>query len=450
MTRWQRRVFGGLALLALGYAALVACGMSFRGDSFVTVNHWAVQFWAATAAGVFFLFAAFKVQRQTALGLALLVFTCSAIELVLQALGWLGWLPGPFSTKPRCPYGRVYYAWEGKGNSLRNRFGWYAPDFPLDAKRKIALVGDSFVEALEVHRSRTTGAVLQELLRKGGRDDAVLPLGVFGTSPAQHFATIEYAWKHFRPDEVVLFLFVGNDVSDSSPRLNKIPPGHFFYYHAEPSGALALSPEDASTRERFLATLEFSHQPAPVTLATTLSSHCMSLQSALTAKDIFRGLRRRAPAPAASGSNTIGAQVEALGLNPKVFELPTPPEVDEAVQRVALTLRGMKRFCDERQIVLRVVILPFFPPAFYDQPNGTNWTLRLGHYDFELPQRRLAEACRTNGLVYLNFTAYLRDTKVGVATIQSLYFVNGSGHFMEGGHRLCAQAVFDRFFAAGK
>jgi hypothetical protein len=34
-----------------------------------------------------------------------------------------------------------------------------------------------------------------------------------------------------------------------------------------------------------------------------------------------------------------------------------------------------------------------------------------------------------------------------VKTIQSLFFVNGSGHFTPQGHQVCAQAVFDNFYA---
>jgi hypothetical protein len=424
---------------------LVAGAMRYRGDAFGTANHWAVQFWGALAAGAFCVFAAFRLKRHTAFGVIVLFLTLVLIEAVLQVLGWSGALPGPFTTKPRSPYARVYYAWEGKGNSVRNRYGWHAPEFQLNAPRRIVLVGDSFVEALEVNRTKTTGAILQDLLRKSGRGDAVLPLGVFGTSPAQYFATIEYARKHFQPDEIVVFVFVGNDVSDSSPRLNKIPAGHFFYYQPDAMGGMKLSPEDAGTHDRFLRGLEFSHEPAHVTLATTFSSHCMILQTALTAKDMLNGLRRRAPALPQAGNDRVGAQVEALGLNPKVFETPTPSDVEDGIARLLLTLRGIQAYCGEHKMAMRVVALPFFPPALYEQQKGTGWTMQLGKYDFETPQRRLAEESQAMGIAFLDLTQSLRT--MDVAAIQGLFFVNGSGHFTERGHQVCAQAVFNQFYA---
>lgn len=444
--QWYRTVLLTCGVLILTYVALVAFGMQHRGERLTTPGFWALQFWAAMVFGGFLLFAAFKLKRSIALNVIVLLFSVALLEMGLQLCGWMGWLPGVFSTKPKCPFGRVYFTVEGFGNSLRNRHGWYAEEFNLAAPHKIALIGDSFVEALEVHRSRTHGAVLQKHLRDAQRPDAILPLGTYGTSPAQHLATMEYALKHFRPQEIVLFLYAGNDVSDSSPQLNHLPPGHFFYYSDDPVNGLTLSPEDVQTRARFLRQLEFSHQSWRATSAETLASHCMILQTALSVKDGVRGMTRRHPpqATAVAHDDPTGEPVRRLGLNPRAFT--TSAEVAAATETMLLALRASEDLCRSNALPLRVVTLPFFPPAFYEQPSGTNWTLQLGRYDFAAPQRHIAEHCRTRAVPFLDFTEYLRAEGFTPEAIRALYFVNGSGHFNERGHELCARAVFQTFY----
>ena len=131
------------------------------------------QLWVAGLAAAACAVMAWKCKRTAALNLLLVLASLSLIELGLQAAGWLGLLPG-VNTKIKTPHGRVYWSREGLGNSIRNRSGWYYPEFNTTAGRKIALVGDSFVEAVEVHRSRNEGAILEQQMRAAGLDVAVV------------------------------------------------------------------------------------------------------------------------------------------------------------------------------------------------------------------------------------------------------------------------------------
>src|SRR5206468_945254 len=104
--------------------------------------------------------------------------------MCLQVLGWLGWLPA-VNTKERLPWGRVYWKGEGLGNSIRNRYGWYFPEFELEKTNRVAVIGDSFVENVEVHRTHGMTAVLREKLRAADSQATAMAFGDHGVGPAQ-------------------------------------------------------------------------------------------------------------------------------------------------------------------------------------------------------------------------------------------------------------------------
>jgi hypothetical protein len=88
---------------------------------------------------------------------------------------------------------------------------------------RIAVLGDSFVEAIHVPYEDSVCAVLtRELARRcpGGARVEVLNFGVSGYSTAQELLTLrEEVWR-YAPDVVVLAVFTGNDISDNSPLLD--------------------------------------------------------------------------------------------------------------------------------------------------------------------------------------------------------------------------------------
>lgn len=447
MNKILRRVFLVVGAAFLIFAVLTGLGMFQRGIPWLGGNFWACQFWGSLVAGTFLIVGAFKLKQGLGLNVMLLVVSAAFVEGALQVAAMTGLLPGVFSTKPKCPYGRVYYTYEGFGNSVRNKHGWYAGNFNLQASRKIAVIGDSFVEALEVHRSKTFSALLQGELRQSGSNAAVLPLGNMGTSPAHYLTVLEYAWKHFQPDEVVLCFYVGNDVSDSSPRLNTWPAGHFFYHDWSQTNGATLSAEDEKIQQRYFSQLEFSHQSPIYTLSETLGSHCMTLQTALTLKESFRRRKANEAVKNHSTTNALAGQLSKLGINARVFETPSHPEVQAGLENMLGTLPAASAYCRERGMTLRVVVIPFFPPVFYETQSGTNWTLQLGRYDFEMPQRRVLQFCGEQKIPALDLTQVMRSRRLAVQEIQRLYHVQGSGHFTELGHNFTSQAISKSFYA---
>src|SRR5277367_1995082 len=107
---------------------------------------------------------------------------------------------------------------------------------------RVAVLGDSYTEAVEVPYEKTFSAVLERQLAncpalKGKRIE-VLDLGVSGYGTAQELITMrQYAWA-YSPDAVVMAIFLGNDVRNNSAVLEGDQCRPFY---AMRDGALALT-----------------------------------------------------------------------------------------------------------------------------------------------------------------------------------------------------------------
>jgi hypothetical protein len=146
-----------------------------------------------------------------------------------------------------------YYLKEGKGYVSINSDGLRDREHPLKPPPntlRIAVLGDSFAEAMQVNREEAFWAVMEKDLqhcgRLGGRQVEVINFGQAGFGTAQELL----AWRHraakYAPDLVLLAFFTGNDVADNAPALMQFPYNPYFSIQ---NGTLVLN--DAQTRARW-------------------------------------------------------------------------------------------------------------------------------------------------------------------------------------------------------
>ena len=108
-----------------------------------------------------------------------------------------------------------------------NNFG-YATDTKfltkdLQKNKVVAVIGDSFVEAVQVSNEDTFHA----LLGNYNDDISVYPIGVNGASLAQYIAFTNYAETLFDPD-IYIFILTYNDFDHSWIKIRKAPGYHYF------------------------------------------------------------------------------------------------------------------------------------------------------------------------------------------------------------------------------
>jgi hypothetical protein len=151
---------------------------------------------------------------------------------------------------------------------------------------RIAVLGDSFTEAQALPLKQTFWWVMQTELQRcpalEKRHVEAIDFGVSAYGPAQELIMLQKRVWAYSPDIVLLAFYAGNDVTDSSPRLNGGRPRPYFVLH---DGTLVL---DNSFRHSTLYRVRnhWAYQSY-----ATLSSHLRVLQLIDYARDMFHGGR---------------------------------------------------------------------------------------------------------------------------------------------------------------
>jgi hypothetical protein len=437
MRQFLRRLLWALAAGSAVFTALTAIGLHFQVGDFLTRR----SFLFSLAGSLLFVWAAIRWSMRAQFRLLLACFTIATAEFVFNAAAWCGLLPG-VATKEKCAFGRVYWQREGHGNSIRNRAGWHAPEFLPAASRRVAVIGDSFVEAVEVHRSDIHAVLLQSDLRRAGNDVAIYPLGTHGTSPAHHREVIEYAARHWQPQEAIVVVYLGNDLTDMIPEASGVPPASYIYYQLDAAHRPVLDPASQGARDAFDTGLEFSHRPLLAQASTILRSHCMLVQMCNSIRDQLAKRRQMA------GLRSDPArEFDTAGRNLAVFDLPPSPLAQRCMDLLLAELDLCAETCRQHGMALRLVTVPAFPAEFYQTQSGREWTANLGHRDYLRPERDIAQFAAAHGWPCLALGERMRADRLDVSTIRSFYFVEGTGHFSEAGHRYCADAMRAAFFS---
>src|SRR5262249_34118512 len=100
-----------------------------------------------------------------------------------------------------------------------NRDGWrdvpHTNDKPKDVLRVLVL-GDSFMEAYSVRFEDSLPARLEHLTKTARRHVEVVNMGVGGYGTLQEYLVFDLLGRAYRPDVVVLAMFLGNDLAENS------------------------------------------------------------------------------------------------------------------------------------------------------------------------------------------------------------------------------------------
>lgn len=150
-------------------------------------------------------------------------------EILLRAFGVA--YPLPYYPDPHCgsrlrPGFQGWYTKEGRAFITVNSAGFRDREHTLTKPPgavRIAVLGDSFAEALQVPLENTFWSVLQDELRRrrvfGERPVEVLNFGISGHGTAQQLQVLRHYVFDYQPDLVLLAFFAGNDVRNNSRQL---------------------------------------------------------------------------------------------------------------------------------------------------------------------------------------------------------------------------------------
>jgi len=115
-----------------------------------------------------------------------------------------------------------------KNKVVTNSFGFHAPEFNIEKKSdelRIVVLGDSYVEALQIPLDKTFSMILEKYLNQDkltNKKVVVYPIGISGNGTYLNYLYyLNYARK-LKPDIVILAFLFGNDFRDDSDELSQI------------------------------------------------------------------------------------------------------------------------------------------------------------------------------------------------------------------------------------
>lgn len=306
-----------------------------------------------------------------------------------------------------------HFVWRGQPGNRRefevpvrlNSLGFHDMEHeagPQPDRFRIAVVGDSFVEALQVSREEHFARILEKRFSSdSSKPVEVLCFGVRGFGQVKELSLHQRALREFHPDLVINFFFGFNDVLDHGPNLS------IHGDQLQDRWAVAFSP----SRYRYL----------PLQYSQVLMA-CM-----VYARDRRNSLLQRRGVLAVYWKNGTD----------EAWEGGWRATFDAVLE--------MQKLCQRQRAGFSVVHVPSLLevagmregrrhepiPAGGVRPPG-----RDVEWDLRYPSARMGEFCSSQGITYLDLSPDF------VGHPGSLYFPD-DGHWNAEGHRVAAHALYE-------
>jgi hypothetical protein len=339
-----------------------------------------------------------------------------------------------------------YWLKEGGGYVSINSDGWrdreHAVKKPPNTLR-IAVLGDSFVEAMQVNEDETFSAILEkELQRCGnlqGRKVEVLNFGISGFGTTQELLTLHHrVWK-YSPDIVLLAFTSGNDVAENSPALNLKVDVPFYVFK---DGQLGL--DDSRTKRA----------------AQVWSTYEKNLnwlgRFYIWRHDTFRilqvidyaksNLRDWWAQRSGDMTGTVKQGVAGAGMFVDIYHEPTDEVWKEAWKITEAVMLKMRDEVAERGAQLDVVVLSNDIQVHPDPKVQNQVATYPGVEDIFYPDHRVERFCHNKGIPVLllgpPFREYAIKHQVFLHGFRTLFRNTlGWGHWNRQGHRLAGETI---------
>lgn len=396
-------------------------------------------------------------RKAIAWGLGILV----VIELIIQITAFGGWLPGPHQLNRLFPaYGRVYQNAEGAASGRANNYGLNYPDFEFrpDAQR-VLLLGDSYIQALQVEGEEHLGVTLESLQNDATpeTDVEVLAMGLPGFGPGLYLSEyhIGDTVQEFQPDEIILFFHLANDFQHTT-----VPTPDDIVYQMTPDGEVVIHPDSKEQLHGLTHFITPAYREIIDPLAALNSYY-------LTPKLLANMRTPQEPQPQANSLDipvTRGyiinqiieesgfAKIKKIGVAKApgaanfLFEKEGTPQAEESFALATGLLKQTQDYLESEGVALRIVTIPAFPAAFYTDNKDPEWMSEIGPYDLFGPEQALQAFAVEAGIPILPLGSYMQKDGLGVSEVQALFFDNGAGHFTSEGHDYVAEAIYRCFF----
>lgn len=399
--------------------------------------------------------------------LAILLGAVLLVEFFFQIMAATNLLPGTQKIADLfIPYGKVYYEGENFVKGRLNNYGLYYPDLNMaDESERILLMGDTFIQALQISPDQHLGVLLNEKINNDAKQAQVMALGYPGFGPSLYLNTriLPYTIAALSPNEIVAVVQLGSDLDNSTLLEDSVvnfefdeegnakvhpDPDNFEYWHDlshfaisgfRPLDPLAVIRANYLTPRLFDA---FSRQT--VAQQPTISNSAAD-------EIIIPGFEAEVTewGPPGHGFTVVKSTVlnETPGTSNYLFESQASPEAEEALAIFNSLIKQTNDYAEAEGISFRVVTIPIFPASFYQQYQNKPWQPEIGNYDLFRPDRELRAFSEKEGIPFLSIGQLMYDKDLPTDQIKSFYYADGTGHLTPAGHQFLAEALYACFYA---
>jgi lysophospholipase L1-like esterase len=297
---------------------------------------------------------------------------------------------------------------------------------------RIAVLGDSYTEALQVPVEKTFWSVMEQEMQHchnwNRRPVEVLNFGVAGYSTAQELQMLRYRVWNYSPDIILLAMFLGNDISDNLRALSDDSARPYFVHRY---GHLQL---DDSFRTTF--SYRWRHD-LPAGLGDKLENGSRVFQVIRHAQLAWKARQVARRRPMAS----VQAGLEP-GLPSGVLRAPMNPDWEEAWRVTEDLIRTMRDEVASKGARLMVVTLSI--PSQVNPDSGYRLKLAqgMGLEDLFYPDHRIKAFGEREGIEVLNLAlpmqAYAEREHVYLHGFEAHL---GYGHWNPRGHRVAGELI---------
>ena len=332
-----------------------------------------------------------------------------------------------------------YYLKEGGGyvsinsDGLRDRE--HALQHPPNTLR-IAVLGDSFAEAMQVNRDQTFWAImakeLQSCTNLHGRRVEVLNFGQAGFGTAQELLALRHrAWK-YAPDAVLLAIFTGNDVADNSPSMMQFPYNPYFTLEG---GKLVL--HDRETRKRWEE--EQQKKSWGGEFKRWRQDHFRIFQVLQQGEKAFKTWWSQ---PRRTGQAAATPPASEPGLSDSIYREPTTKAWQDGWNVTEALIRQMRDEVAARGAKFSVVVLSTGAQVDPDPAVRAAFAKSLGVQDLLYPDHRLEKFCQEEHIpILLLAPAFQQYAAAHHVYLHGFKGNLGGGHWNQNGHRLAGDTI---------
>jgi hypothetical protein len=311
---------------------------------------------------------------------------------------------------------------------------------------RIAVLGDSFVEALQVPFEESFCHIVERQLGNcpvmAGHDVEVINFGVSGYGTAQELITLRNQVWQYSPDLVLLAVTTNNDISDNSQALKKTNQIPYFIWRDE-----KLVEDDS-----FLQTRSFQSRNNLLGRAGRwFRDHLRLVQAFQQGAFALRVMReQRAAAKSSQPEKSTNAPqisvtpADELGVDNLVYREPSDPVWVNAWTVTEQLIRTMRIEVESKGAVFAVMTLSNPPQVLPASASREAFLQRVGAKDIFYPDNRIGQFCRHEGIAVGTLAPAMQQyAQQNNLMLHGFGKDIGNGHWNVAGHRIAGQLAAD-------